>query len=379
MRTRTIIVSVTAILLAAGTTQAGSILYSAVDIGSLGGSGGTYGAAINNAGTVVGGSYLPNGNEVAFSYSNGAMTALGTLGGLSSTASAINNAGTIVGGSYLPNGNVVPFSYSNGTMTGLDVGALQGYTSANGINDAGVIVGSGYVNPNTYSQPYDGFIYDDGAYTIISNSGGTVGAQGINSAGTVVGGYALNYGNYFWDTFTYTDYTFASNNNGTFTSVPPYGGGWVSYGLAINDLGTAVGYYSDPNTNQGRYAFSYSNGTVTSLGTLPGGGSSWATAINNEGVIVGGSTYAGSGGNSDAFIYSSGAMTDLNSELLQELSTTLEYATAINDVGQIVAIGTNGDTYLLSPASSAAAPEPGSAPLLALGGLCLLSCRRMRR
>jgi probable HAF family extracellular repeat protein len=376
MQTKTIVVAAAAMLLATGTTQAGPIYYSAVDIGSLGGSGGTGGYGINNAGTVVGGSYTPDGNEHAFSYSNGVMTDLGTLGGTYSAADAINNVNTIVGASFLPDGNEVAFSYSNGTMTALDIGALQGYTAAKGINDAGVIVGDGYVNPFTYSQPFESFIYSNGAYTIVSNPGGTVGSQGINSAGTVAGGYALNYGNFFWDSFTYSGYTLTSNNNGTFTSIPPPDSAWVSYALAINSSGTLVGYFSDPNSNHGDHAFSYSNGTYTSLGTLPGGGSSSAEAINNEGVIVGSSS-TGSGGY-DAFVYSNGVITDLNSVLLQELPTTLESATAINDAGQIVALGDNGDTYLLTPSGSGV-PEPGSASLIALAALCLLSRWRLRR
>jgi probable HAF family extracellular repeat protein len=370
MRTRTIIVAA-AMLLAAVTAQAETVEYTAVNIGSLGGSGGTYGAAINNSGTVVGGSYLPNGNEVAFSYSNGTMTDLGTLGGAGSFADAINAAGTIVGGSFIPNGNDVPFSYSNGTMTALSIGALHGYTAATGINNAGIIVGAGYVNPNTYSQPYESFIYDDGSYTIVSNPGGTTTAQGINNAGTVAGGYALNYSNFFWDPFTYS--------NGTFASLGAFGPAWVTYALAINDSDVIVGYYSNPGSNYGANAFSYSNGTYTALGTLPGGSSAKADAVNNAGVIVGQSTTANSGGNNDAFVLIDGVMFDLNSQLFNTLPTTLTNATAINDKGQIVALGSDGDTYLLTPASgNSPVPEPASLWLLATGGLCLLRRRQSR-
>jgi probable HAF family extracellular repeat protein len=363
VRTKTIIIALTALLLAAGKAHADSLQYSAANIGSFGGSGGTLGYAINNSGTVVGGSYLPSGYENAFSYNNGVMTDLGTLGGASSTAYGINDAGTIVGGSSVPSGNSVAFSYSSGAMTGLNIGALQGYTNATGINNAGVIVGDGYVNPNTYSQPFDAFIYSGGTYSIISNPGGTVAANGINSAGVVAGGYALNYGNFFWDPFTYS--------NGTFNSLGAYGPSWVTYATAINDSGTIVGYHSNPGTNQGGNAFSYSNGTYTPLGALPGGGNTAANAINAPGVIVG-----FSGG--DAFVYSNGVMSDLNSDLANTLPTTLTNATAINDEGQIVALGANGDTYLLTPESESTTPEPASIWLLGMGGLLLLSLRLSR-
>jgi probable HAF family extracellular repeat protein len=225
-------------------------------------------------------------------------------------------------------------------MVGLEATGLQGYTQATGINDAGVIAGSGYVNPDTYSQPFDTFVDIGGNYTLVSNPGGTVSAQGINSAGTVVGGYALNYGNAVWYPFTYS--------NGTFTSLGPFGQAGVTYGLAINDAGAIVGYYSDPNTNQGiPHAFIYSNSTYSDLGSLPGGSHANAEAINNSGVIVGYSSTASS--ENHAVVISNGAMTDLNSVLSQPLSTALSNATAISDLGQIVALGVDGSTYLLTP------------------------------
>jgi probable HAF family extracellular repeat protein len=378
MQPRTAILAVTAMLLAAGSTHAEAQQYSAVDIGSLGGSGATIGNAINNAGTVVGASYKPNGDQHAFSYSNGTMTDLGTLGGPNSSAAAVNAEGTIVGYSSLANGNAVAISYSNGKMTEIKVNALQGYTSATGINNAGVVVGSGYVNAFTTAQPFDGFISNNGAVTIISNPGGTVGASGINSAGTVAGGYALNYSNFYYDPFTFS--------NGTFTSLGAFGQSWVTYALAINDSGTVVGYYSDANTNQGSpHAFSFSNGSFTALGTLPGGSNSNAEAINNSGVIVGDSTFTNSNGTYHAIVYSNGIMTDLNLELTQPLPTILTNATAINDVGQIVTVGANGDTYLLSPAPALVSLAvfgtgyvtggPGFAPVgTADGNYKLLSC-----
>jgi len=307
--------------------------------------------------------------------------------GSGTAGNAINGAGIVVGGIITSNGNEDAFYYVNGQMTVLNVGSLQGYTAATGINNAGVIVGAGYVNPNTFAQPYDSFIYNNGTFTILSTPGGTMAAQGINNAGTVAGGYALDYGNLYWDPFTYS--------NGTITSLGSFGGAAVTYGLAINDAGTVVGYYFITPGGSPDYAFSYNNGTYTNLGTLPGGGASSANAINNTGNIVGygstsnGNNHAfsynngtmtdlgtlpgwsnsvatginnagtivgyvstnsslGANTNNHAFIYGNGSMSDLNSDLLHGIGTTLTGAAAVNDLGQIVAEGSNGHAYLLT-------------------------------
>lgn len=330
--------------------------------------------------------------------------------GSGTRGTAINNSGTVVGQMST---TLEPFYFSNGQLTAFTVPGIQGYLGATGINSAGVIVGSGYVNPNTYSQPFVSFIDNNGSFQIVSNVGGTTAASGINNSGVVVGGYALNYGNFYWDPFTYSE----SN----FTSLGAFGPAWVTYANAINDSGTIVGYYSNPNTNQGDNAFSYSNGIYTALGTLPGGSIASASAINNAGVIVGTSTigngndnafrysngsmtdlgtlagfsnsfangisntgavvgYASNGGSSTnhAFIYTAGAMFDLNAQLSAPIATTLTNAVAINDNGQIVAEGSNGDAYLLSPLT---APEPSTA-LMVLAGIGLVklasACARKR-
>jgi probable HAF family extracellular repeat protein len=67
-------------------------------------------------------------------------------------------------------------------------------------------------------------------------------------------------------------------------------------------------------------------------------------------------------------------MIDLNTLIDPASGWTLQYASAINDVGQIVGYGLNPsgqqDAFLLDPV-----PEPGTMPLLALGGLSLLRWR----
>ena len=127
------------------------------DLGTLGGS---YSVAhgINNAGQVVGWSYL-HGTSLpthAFLYSGGGMTDLGTLGGSSSMGDDINNEGQIVGYSQLPGNNrIAAFLYSGGTM--IDLNSFLAPTSgwqleeAYAINDLGQVVGYGTIAGETHA------------------------------------------------------------------------------------------------------------------------------------------------------------------------------------------------------------------------------------
>ena len=92
----------------------------------------------------------------------------------------------------------------------------------------------------------------------------------------------------------------------------------------------------------GRRNFHSTNslGTFIELGTLDGRNSSAASGINNSGDVVG-SCYSCEGGfcsNWTAFLYRNGVMVDLNDRLSQS-DWRLVSATAINDKGQILAIG----------------------------------------
>ena len=78
------------------------------------------------------------------------------------------------------------------------------------------------------------------------------------------------------------------------------------------------------------------------------------------------STSLGNLPSNHAFLYGGGVMIDLNNFLAQSIGTALTDAVDINDSGQIIALGSNGDTYLLTPS-----PEPATwiegASVLAVG------------
>ena len=130
----------------------------------------------------------------------------------------------------------------------------------------------------------------------------------------------------------------------------------------INDSRQVVGHTDFPS---GRHAFLYSNGSMSDLGVMPqeelsNDIMSLATAINNNGQIVGWSDH-NERFNSPlrAFLSNGGSMTDLSGGLedlyIDYLSpwgnqNNRSYATAINDLGQIIgtfAVGSdNGRAFL---------------------------------
>lgn len=79
------------------------------------------------------------------------------------------------------------------------------------------------------------------------------------------------------------------------------------------------------------------------LGVLPGLTESYATGINNSGVIVGyctGDSAAVYTYGEAGFIYISGVMEALSGLLINRPRWNIDEANAINDLGQIAAMGT---------------------------------------
>jgi probable HAF family extracellular repeat protein len=178
----------------AGTDQ-GSIAFSysngiTTELGTLGGST-SYGHSINISGTIVGWSDLPAGTseQHAFRYSAGTMTDLGTLGGLNSYAYGINNADTIVGTSWLTgNGGQHAFKWGGGYMN--DLGSLNGnggnYSIAYAISQQGIIIGSSNTTSNSGFND-DAIVYTFGSMYDLNS---LVSLPGVSlSAATAVNDY----------------------------------------------------------------------------------------------------------------------------------------------------------------------------------------------
>jgi probable HAF family extracellular repeat protein len=139
------------------------------DLGTLQNAGYSYGTGVNDAGQVIGGSYvgvpagaLPGFYEHAFIYNNGAMTDLTPPGMLLSWAYAINNAGDIVGqlatdtpiGGGAIQETIQAAIYSNGVWTniGQSVAVENGTSTATALNNVGQVVGATTAGPFLYSS-----------------------------------------------------------------------------------------------------------------------------------------------------------------------------------------------------------------------------------
>jgi probable HAF family extracellular repeat protein len=269
--------------------------------------------SLNDYGAIAG-VYSPGSlpGSRAFTYSNGQLLLLGTLGGDYSGARAINNAGQVTGDSNVATGTVMPadaFLYSNGQMFDLGLGRSVGLS----INNAGQIAGE-FLQP----EGYHAFLYT-GAQTIdLGTLGGSESvAFGVNNLSQVTGNADLASGAFH--AFLY--------KSGQMTDLGTLGGS-TSSGAAINDNGQITG---DSTTTSGAdHAFPYSNGLMLDLGTL---GtiytSSAGNSINNLGQVVGSSSYFVPNEEafvSAAFLYSNGTMQNLNSLIDPTLGITLNDA-----------------------------------------------------
>jgi probable HAF family extracellular repeat protein len=258
-----------------------------------------------NESNVVVGEYVSDPNPrafliQAFKYSNGVVTGLGYLSGISySSAHAINGLGQIVGESSTnSDGSVIHAVLWETNGTKVDLGVLSGnYSSANAINSSGIIVGESSVEGTTNTHA---FIYTNGIVPLGTLGGDYSSAKSINDAGVVVG-----------------------------ESTEVIGG--------VTNL----------------QAFIYQNGSMSSLSAQAaavGADSSSASGINNLGQIVG---YLGFGQFTQAFLFDGTNMVNLNQCISADSGfANLSTADGINDRGQIIGSGTltNGDYhgYLLT-------------------------------
>lgn len=292
--------------------------------------------AINSDG-VVAGEFRPRQGKRAsspFIFVDGVIHSLGTpLGRVHAGAHGINDLGQVVG---LTQEYALSraFLWQQGTGH-IDLGTLGGEIArAYAINNAGTVVGWS----STADQQTHAFAYQDGAMHDIHQIGAESDAKAISPSGIIVGNWID--ANYERRAFIYRD--------GVMQDLDPQLAYSYAFAYGVNDAGQVVGSGAVLGSDANQ-AVMWQDGVRHELGTLGGPGSR-ALAINADGQIVGEAEGPASW---EAFIYDEGRMWALTSLVtVGGKGWALEWASAINDRGQIVGMGRHNGHYrpfLLTP------------------------------
>jgi probable HAF family extracellular repeat protein len=281
-------------------------------------------------------------------WQNSKVTDVGTVGGgYESIGAGVNSRGQVVGSSL----NTVPdsfwffstqsraYSWQNGVI--LDLGTLGTGTDAFAywVNEKGQVAGSSFTNMTvnpvlTYCTAFqietptmDPFLWDKGTMTDLGTLGGTCGLpNAMNNRGQVTGVSDLA-GDVYYHAFLWT-------NPGPMQDLGTLGG-FISVANWINGAGDVVGgSFTTTATNSPFHAFLWRNGVMTDLARNTTE-CSFALGINSRDQIVGFSCDS-----PNALFWDNGKEINLN--MFNRPGSglkRLELAYNINDSGEITGLG----------------------------------------
>jgi probable HAF family extracellular repeat protein len=323
--------------------------------------------AMNNRGWIAG--YGPDAvgrKDHPYRYRPGVGTErLSALGG---QAWDINDDGTVVGWLERKGADKKAFVRPAGEPWA-DLGTLGGRNSwATAINESGQVVGTSWYNDLSGAILFQGFTYSEG--TGMTSLAAAFGLQNfevadVNASGQMIGS------SYGYDPVLFYDPLLGVRE------LYLYGGWDWATGRFLNDDGVVVavdaGFYSSTVVFSGSFA-----------SRIGGAYHTVAHGLNDKGWIVG-RQQDGYSARPYAFLYrlDRGGPFDLNG-MVPGIGTWLERAVAVNDRGRILALGEDGEYYLLAPVRTASAsvenPEPSTLALIACGlGMALVRRFRLKQ
>jgi uncharacterized membrane protein len=258
------------------------------------------------------------------------LTAIGTPGASGFTPTAINNLGQIVGYTNVGTQTLRKYSaavYSGGSFTTLT--GPGGSDGGNGflaldINDLGQIVGNRYF----YDAVKEGFLYDGGVFTFLSLPGDTSSSvSAINNLGQIVGSSGGNGYLYAGGVFTRLVGPHSSPNpNAQYYSAP----------MSISDSGIVVGTLTTLTEGTVTQVAQWNQGELTAEGFITSARRTPHLAVNNSGVIVGWVEFLVE---AQGLLYADGVELNLNTVMAAALGPDIyDYAQAksINDLNMVV-------------------------------------------
>jgi probable HAF family extracellular repeat protein len=362
--------------------------FAVTDLGVPGGYSSFHADAINASGQIVGQATAASGAVETFLYNHGQWTDLGMPSGNEfASPIAINNSGQVLAGSprliaafdqamgvNLPGGEMpiglqpVPWTlppallYSNGQWTNLGVPSGAANLNVDGLDDARQVLADGYVGSGASTTEHL-FLYSNGQWTDLGPPSGAVyfsGSPSINDSGQIIATGTIGGG------ISAVNHVLLYSN-GQWTDLgAPNGVNGGAYNAAINSSGQVVAEFSK-DTFPGGQPYLYSNGQWTNLGMPSGYTNLSIDGIDDAGeiladtgvyaepvfpIVLSSFSSAIAGPNrpfpttSHALLYRGGQWIDLNNFLPPGSNP---YSAHINDNGQILVSGSDGQAYLLTP------------------------------
>ena len=229
----------------------------------------SWAAGISDHGQMVGSAVVEGSLGLTGWFSDGDRGRfLNVPGASETTADDINNRGDVVG-AFVESGRTFGYiASSGGGFLRLEALGWE-VTYASGVNDRQQVVGHA-INSDWSSA----FLFETGSYTMLDVPGAiSVGANDINNKGQIVGGFFDGEGRlngYLYDRGVVTPLLFPGSEHTTL--------------VAINDRGQIIGNYGGAAANG---TFLYSDGVFSEIAPPDAALSFFISGINDSGRVVG--------------------------------------------------------------------------------------------